>query len=201
MTRKESPNSKLSPEMQALLEHLECLPPGPVVDMTALSERLSACWGEFEGSNKGSMAGRKLHDRMEQPMWNPPELTFEIERHGGTVMGSSRAELYQWTVDIERRTAVCAPSSYRQIRPMAKRLDVAPLAKSIAQAIVKREDHQAVKWKQDKTAHVLIGNVLPANSAAAQTLASRRKRFWRALDEFLAEYSYKRVERNKYQRE
>ena len=60
------------------------------------------------------MAGHKLIGRMENVEWHPPILTFLIERHGGTVLGSARAELQRWTVDLDRRTATCERVGHRQ---------------------------------------------------------------------------------------
>jgi hypothetical protein len=37
------------------------------------------------------MTGQKLLGRMEEVVWEPPILSFTVERHGGTVQGSSRA--------------------------------------------------------------------------------------------------------------
>ena len=37
---------------------------------------------------------------------NPPNLCFSIDRHGGTVMGSKRAERQTWTLNLETLTAM-----------------------------------------------------------------------------------------------
>jgi hypothetical protein len=52
------------------------------------------------------MAGYKL-SRMKDATWNPPILEFTIERHGGTALGSTRASLQRWEInmDCERRVA------------------------------------------------------------------------------------------------
>ena len=42
--------------------------------------------------------------RMEKVEWQPPYLTFSIERHGATVKGSTRAELQNWQVDTSHRS-------------------------------------------------------------------------------------------------
>jgi hypothetical protein len=78
-----------------------------------LADFLAAAWEQLNGFDAEGMAAEKL-DRIEQVEWNPPRLTFVIERHGGTVMGSTRAELHGWSIDIDRGTANCNPShSYR----------------------------------------------------------------------------------------
>ena len=70
------------------------------------------------------MEGYKLIDRMEKVEWVPPVLRFQIERHGATVKGSSRAELHEWTIDLCKATAECVSKGSRQIIPMAPRLNV-----------------------------------------------------------------------------
>ena len=53
---------------------------------------LRECWQDFRGWDETSMQPRKL-DRAEELHWNPPLLSFTIERHGAIVLGSTRAEL------------------------------------------------------------------------------------------------------------
>src|ERR1700677_2636027 len=72
--------------------HCFALPLGPVSETTDLERLLSACWDELGGAN-GGMEGHKLLGRMGEVEWTRPILSFTTERHGGTVMGSSRAEL------------------------------------------------------------------------------------------------------------
>ena len=33
--------------------------------------------------------------------WDPPNLCFSIDRHGGTVMGSKRAERQTWMLNLQ----------------------------------------------------------------------------------------------------
>ncbi|QEL17837.1 hypothetical protein [Limnoglobus roseus] len=41
---------------------------------------------------------------MEKVAWEPPKIVVRIERHEATMMGSSRAEVQEWTIDLEHRT-------------------------------------------------------------------------------------------------
>src|SRR4051794_5739582 len=88
-----------------LQTYLSGLAPGPITDAAELEGLLEPCWHAFVGSDNGGMEGRKLLGRMEDGAWDPPLLTFTVERHGATVLGSTRAELQKWTVDLEKRTA------------------------------------------------------------------------------------------------
>lgn len=167
-----------------LLTLLATVPPGPITDTAELERRLADCWHELAGDH-GGMEGRKLLGRMEDVAWNPPLLTFTIERHGATVLGSTRATLQEWTVDLEKWTAYCVEARSRQVRPIQPRLDVRPLAEEIASLIVSRKEDDRLRWYEDGRVRVLIGKVLPEGSAVKQTLAGRRSRFWTALAERL----------------
>lgn len=65
------------------------------------------------------MEAYKLLGRMEQVRWEPPVLSFIVERHGETVNGSTRAELQHWEVAVENRTARIVKTGQRQLKPMA----------------------------------------------------------------------------------
>jgi hypothetical protein len=111
------------------------LPPGPVADVSAVERLLAACWGDLVRDD-GGMAGNKLLGRMEAVTWKPPTLGFQIERHGGTVLGSSRAEIQHWEVDLEKKTAILTKTGHRQLRPMRPRLNIEPLVEEIVRLIV-----------------------------------------------------------------
>jgi hypothetical protein len=52
---------------------------------------------------------------MEDVAWQPPKLSFAVERHGGMVMGSTRADVQHWEVDLEKRTTSLAKAGRRQV--------------------------------------------------------------------------------------
>ncbi|SRR5579875_1064949 len=86
-------------------ESLRAVPAGPVTDSELSAElitRLTSCWGSLDGSNAENMQASKL-DRAEQIMWEPPLLSFCIERHGGTTKGSVYADLHVWTIDLNKK--------------------------------------------------------------------------------------------------
>jgi len=75
-----------------LKEYLKSTTPGALTDSGVLERLLADCWDELSGASAGGMHGWKLLGRMEHVHWNPPVLSFTIERHGGTPLGSTRAE-------------------------------------------------------------------------------------------------------------
>jgi hypothetical protein len=91
--------------MQQLLEYLSTMSPGEIADVGQLDSLLAACWDQFDGGNAEGMEAYKLLGRMESISWNPPVLSFTIERHGGTVLGSTRADLQSWEVNVRGRCA------------------------------------------------------------------------------------------------
>lgn len=141
---------------------------------------LTDLWDSFSGSDATSMDMLKLH-RLEDPTWRNPLLTFRLERHGRIMHGSSRAEMYTWTIDLNLGTATCREDGYRQKEARAKPLKVEPICKEVAALIHATKDHECLKWSDDfSRVTVRIGKVIPEDSYK-QTIAGRRKRFRQCL--------------------
>jgi hypothetical protein len=136
------------------------------------------------------MVGYKLRDRVEHMEWNPPLLSFHIERHGATVMGSTRAEIQQWEVDVGKGTATLVGFGMRQLYPMDQRLNVRPIADEIAAIIVSGKEDERVRRK-GKTVTVLTGKIIPATNR--QTTAARRKRLAQELERLLIAKGWRRT--------
>ena len=176
--------------LRSLLEELRNAPHGAIEGHAKykVMHLLANCWHELEGAGETAMQARKL-DRAEDVSWNPPVLSFTIERHGATVLGSSRAELHQWSVDMHQRTARCEPGRYRQLLPTAPRLDVKPIAARVCEAVQQgpSSDCDLVKsgilvWKSDEEIEVKHGRLVPGEGYQ-QTVAGRRRRFRKQLTE------------------
>jgi len=91
--------------LDVLRKYLKTLKPGVIKNTYELEKKLRNCWHELKGGDITNMDGYKILNRMERTKWNPPILSFTIERHGAMVGGSSRAELQLWNVDIEKGEA------------------------------------------------------------------------------------------------
>jgi hypothetical protein len=146
---------------------------------------VSPSWDVLAGDD-GGMTRSKLHGRMEAVSWNPPKLTFDIERHGATVLGSSWAEVQEWTVDLEQRTKSVVVVGRRQLQPPQPRTNVMPVAEELASAILGGRQDSRLKWDGQDHVRLLMGEVLPVGSAVKETLAARRKRLREALAAILA---------------
>ncbi len=186
--------------MDELLNYLRSLSTGQILDTSEMERLLAGCWEEFRGGDAEGMAGYKLLGRMHNVDWSPPVLTFLIERHGGTVLGSSRAERHAWTLNVKTRTADCQSSGYAQLRPMQARLDITPIANEIAQLIIDRRDDERLKWNKDGSVRIQVGKILPAGSAVKQTLAGRRKRLSLAIEGTLRNSGWEKLRTNLYAR-
>ena len=184
--------------MQELIDYLVSIQAGPITETAELEALLAASWEEFDGGNVEGMAGYKLHGRMEDVVWDPPILRFTIERHGATVLGSTRAERHRWVLNVGKRTANCQNVGHRQVRSMQAKLDVHPIAKEIVQLIIAHKEDERLKWNQDGSVRVRIGEILPEGSAVNQTLTSRRRRFRDTVEELLNEAGWQRVRPNVY---
>ena len=65
---------------------------------------LAGCWDSLLLSDRGGMRPEKISSRLEKVNWDPPYLTFDIERHGGTVLGSQYAEIQSWKINVQEAT-------------------------------------------------------------------------------------------------
>lgn len=189
-----------TPAIESICLHCAALLPGPVADIPTLERLLAAVWDELSGDD-GGMEAYKLLNRMEKPIWNPPVLNFRIERHGGTVLGSSRAEFQEWTVDLEEMTTTVKVVGRRQVRKPQSGLDVKAIAADLCSAILTGNQDDRLKWEGTSKVRVLMGKVLPERSAVKETLAARRKRLRDELTRLLEQEGWKLVRPNVYEKE
>jgi hypothetical protein len=168
---------------------------GEGLDADRVGLLLFYCWGGLRGSNETRMRADKLR-RIEQPIWKPPFLEFSIERHGQTVQGSTRATLYLWRVDLDRGEASIIGEKKRQLHAMDKRLDVKPLAESLADSIINGKEDARIARSKDGSVRLKIGEIIPATNN--QTTAGRRSRLRKRLSEILAPYGWKELRTNAY---
>lgn len=172
--------------IEELREFLQRLPMGPVQERSEAEPLLDSCWDHLVGDD-GGMQGYKLVGRMENTVWDPPILSFEIERHGGTVMGSSRSEVQSWGVDVKSGTRTLVGTTWRQLRAAQKRLDVQPIAQELFSVIQAGQDDPRIRRLKDGRVQVSMGQVIPGSPGPKQTVVGRRKRLRTALDELMAE--------------
>lgn len=171
--------------LAVLQKYMSTIPPGDIVDTARIEDLLAAAWDQLQG-DCGGMQGYKLRGRMEDVQWSPPILSFVIERHGGTVLGSGYAELQSWAVDVNsgRATLDDRPRKRWVGGPRNSPLKVAPIAAEIAELIKSGKSDPRLKWKSADEVRILIGEVIPAD-CPNQTLVGRRMRFKKALQEAL----------------
>lgn len=179
------------------MTYLKQIPEGKIADTADLEELLAESWDEFVG-DCGGMESYKLSGRMEDVLWRPPTLKFVIERHGGIAMGSSRAELQHWTVDVEHETVTMGVGEYRQIIPRAAPLDVKPIAEEIVRLVLNRAKDDRLKWSKKGHVQVLIGRILPEVSAFKQTLSRRRSRVGGAIYGALTAHGWRGISHGWY---
>ena len=178
--------------MKPLRDLLSNMPPGHLSNddcLRTLAE-LSQCWESIPGGDVKSTTAEKLR-RAEEVCWTPPILSFTLERHGGTVLGSSRASLHYWEVDTERPEARIVNTSVRQLSPKAQVMDIDAKANEIATLILNGVDDRRVTWLEDlQRVQVNIGEVIPETNP--QTTQGRRKRFRVILVSLMSEANWTR---------
>jgi hypothetical protein len=122
---------------------------------------------------------------MEAVHWEPPLLSFTIERHGAMALGSTRAELQRWRVDLRRLQASCIKDrGYRQLRQRAEPVKTEPMAAELVEAISEGRAGDRLKWGHDGTVRVVLTKVFPYGSGYMQTIAGRRNGFARRSPSF-----------------
>ncbi len=173
------------------------IPAGKIEDdylSSEIASALSEVWKTLDGGGEGGMSGDKLHGRMEEIDWEPPLLTFVIERHGGIMKGSVNAELQTWAVNIEERTARVSGGGQRLVGDRQPRLDVGPLVTEIKELILAGKEDDRLKWQvPGRRVRVQIGKVIPGTGIARQTFEGRRRRFREHLDKALADVGWNPV--------
>jgi hypothetical protein len=142
---------------------------GPVI------EALGRVWNGDQGTK---MATHKL-SRMENANWSHPVLSFDVERHGATVMGSVHAEVQHWIVNVDAETIEQVGSQQRRLKPSAPPFDVTKPAKECARIVVDGGEHPGITRLPNGTVRVSAAPFLPAGNK--QTLQARVKRFTAAL--------------------
>jgi hypothetical protein len=180
----------------ALTAFLNMLPSGKVESTPELEGLLAACWDDLDGSTDGGMKPDKLH-RIRKAEWQPPVLQFCIERHPGAARGSTRAPIQQWKVNTDSWCASLVKAGSRQLKPMAPRQDVRPLAVEVHDLIVNHREDARLKWTGAHNVSLRIGKIIPAQGFS-QTVAGRRKRFKSLLSEMLEPDGWQRVGPNEY---
>jgi len=193
--REESVNDAVGHLKSTLL----ILNPGAVSEeyVPAVLKALEAAWPLFSGHGDQSTSAFKIH-RAESLTWTPPVLGFLLERHGGTVNGSSRAFLHYWQINLDTRQANIIKYGTRQLRAVARTLKVEPIAEKVADAIVNQREEEGIDRKSPSLVHVKIGQIIPEGNP--QTTASRRKRFRIALTEALKPEGWDEVRPNVYEK-
>jgi hypothetical protein len=168
--------------VEELRHYLNTAAPGDVAPVV-LAPLLARAWPALGGEGEQRTWSRKL-GRLEQPTWQPPVLRFALERHGAMAMGSTRAEVHWWEVDMERGSASIADVRSRQVHRMDARLNVRALADEIADLITRHAVDPRLAWKSSSEVRINIGVTIPATFR--ETTQGRRRRFAAALDERLA---------------
>jgi hypothetical protein len=159
--------------------------PIPLEMRDRVLELVLECWFEFDSSRTGKMEPWKTRrdGGPENLTWLPPLLSFEIDRHGGTVMGSTRAERQRWTLNLDTHSAVSKTCGHRQLRPNSPRLDVGPKVRAVCAAVQRgpasASDLMAqgiVEWRSDDELRVKHSKLIP-DDGPRQTIIGRRKKF------------------------
>lgn len=188
----------MSADIVALQDWLNKQVTGPLTVTEELTTLLSRCWEEFEGHDEKGMKAAKLHavqgePRMENAQWNPPTLSFTIERHGAVcVGGSKKADLQLWEVNLEMLQADVSTTGYRYVQPPSPRLATKPIAKELARRIVAGTRDNRLKIHEAGIVQVLIRKIIP-DGVPKKTVEGRRRRLRNQLRGLLSSQNWEEI--------
>lgn len=189
----------MSTATKALHDELLGLPSGPIHNPDRIETLLSDAWGKFYGSDEGGMRAYKISGRVADLTWEPPLLSFYIERHGGTVQGSSRAEIQYWVLNMTSLSATYSVAPYKQLKPRNPPLDIKPMVATLVEVISNQSEHQWIRWTGQDRFRVLIGNII-ADDTPLRTLQGRRRRLNEALVQALEPLGWESLRANSFAR-
>ena len=176
--------------MNKLNEHFASMKMGPVTDTGKLDRLLADCWDDLTGGDEGGMKAHKLLGRMEHVIWTPPVLNFVIERHGGTVCGSTRAELQHWAINLDNGEATIIKAGHRRKKPMAASEPIKATAAEIARLILDGRDEERLQWQTDRSVSVQARKIDPDGSGFNRTVEGRRRRLCQFIEKALAQHGW-----------
>lgn len=114
-------NAEVEEAINKLRAMLNTIPSGliPSDQQQEVKRLLEEAWEGLNGSDEQSTDAYKL-DRAENLTWDPPWLTFVLERHGAAKFGSSRAALHCWGVNLNTLSASISKIGWRKLKPREK---------------------------------------------------------------------------------
>ena len=175
---------------------MEELPPGKIGDSSDVAFALSNVWSMLDGADQEGMDSEKIIGRMEEVVWEPPVLSFMIERHGGLILGSVCAELHEWSVNVEKRKAIVRVGHKRLKGKKLPPLKVDPLVDEVVELIIAGKQDIRLKWRDDQTrVQVQVEKIIPGHGVAKRTLEGRRQQFGRRLTELMAQHGWQKRDR------
>jgi hypothetical protein len=170
-----------------------------VPDTAKLESLLADSWAHLDGSSASHMTGKKLWNRMENVHWQPPILSFAVERH--VAPASSQAVLQHWMVDFHNNTAAITKTEERTLHRLSLRVSVEEAGDEIARAIIEGSNDDRLEWDEDGTACVVASWVVPKESAFWHTLGTRRMKLSNYIGHVLADHGWKKCGRNRFRKD
>jgi hypothetical protein len=172
--------------LHKLASTLTASPVGPISDEGTVRSLLYDAWDDLLISNHGGFNKDKHIYRAVNLTWNPPYLTFDVERHGGFVQGSSRADIQSWSVDIQANSATNTSSRSKQMRPASPRMDMAPIVARVGVLVSEHSDDPWITWLDEEKSRckVNITQIIP-DHGPSETVRERRRRLNRDLEKVL----------------
>lgn len=162
---------------------------------------LTECWHRLGGHKETAMKADKL-GRAENLRVEGGRLRFDIERHAGTMNGSTRATLYTWELARNGNSVGIVHDTYRQLKATAKsytKVDARKDAQAVIRVVTGRRKNRGEMHVIDTNKVVIYANRFVILGDYKQTRIGRRKQFIMALNEVLPARGWVVVDSNCYE--
>jgi len=185
--------------MQELRNFLASLPPGSIAAPSHLERILASSCHDFEYSNQENMKAGELKNReIEEVEWEPPILSFTIERYRVTLLGSATSERHRWEVNVVTKEAFCNKTGSGRTNPNQPPINVEPIVEEVVRLIKNHQKTEWLKWQDDGSVHVVMGKVFPVSTNLNKHLSRQRERFRAKVAESLTTAGWMKIKTNHY---
>jgi hypothetical protein len=155
----------------------------PYIKLITLMEALGGYWDRPPNPNPEY---QRLWDAV-VTAWNGIDITPVL---------AARQSLIEYC----EKAATCESTGHRQLSPLAKRVDLEPIADEITDKIIRGEPDDRLRWLSNGRVRVEMGKIFPKGSGFKQTIEGRRGLLRGALIERLSTKGWVLLGRNTFGR-
>lgn len=162
---------------------------GPLEDVNEVVRLLRRFWDDIQVQEDEPLTAEML-DRIEDPVYRPPNLKFDIQRPIGD-RPAKWAKVERWVVNLSDMTAMSFEMEERKVREHAPHWFARPVAEEVADKILAGESDP--RYDIEVKIRIHSDEVTPdSRMASKETRERRKKRFYEELDRLLETGGFER---------